>query len=149
MGAAVQDHPGAGSTLTRAARAYLRTGAGGAVLLLVATVLALVWANSPWSGTYERVWETPLALSLGDAVLQESLRHWVNDLLMALFFLLVGLEISRELSVGEYRDRRAVVAPALAAATPAAATATQLVAVAATAPASTSRAATPSRPLQS
>jgi NhaA family Na+:H+ antiporter len=102
-------------SVTAAARHYLHTEAGGAVLLLVATIFALVWANSPWSGSYERFWETPLSLQLGDAVLSESLRHWVNDLLMALFFLLVGLEIAREMSIGEYRDRRAVVAPALAA----------------------------------
>jgi NhaA family Na+:H+ antiporter len=101
--------------VTAAARQYLHTEAGGAVLLLVATVFALVWANSPWAGSYERFWETPLSLQLGDSALTESLRHWVNDLLMALFFLLVGLEIARELSIGEYRDRRAVTAPALAA----------------------------------
>jgi NhaA family Na+:H+ antiporter len=101
--------------VTAAAGRYLQTEAGGAVLLLVATVLALVWANSPWKGSYEGLWETELALSLGDRVLAESLRHWVNDLLMALFFMLVGLEIARELSIGEYQDRRAVAAPALAA----------------------------------
>jgi hypothetical protein len=101
--------------VTAAARQYLHTEAGGAVLLLLATIVALIWANSPWSGSYERFWETPLSLQLGDAVLSESLRHWVNDLLMALFFLLVGLEIARELSIGEYRDRRAVTAPGAAA----------------------------------
>ncbi len=102
-------------SVTAAARHYLHTEAGGAVLLLVATDLALAWANSPWSGSYERFWEAPLSLRAGNAVLSESLRHWVNDLLMALFFLLVGLEIAREMSIGEYRDRRAVAAPALAA----------------------------------
>lgn len=101
--------------VTAAARRYLHTEAGGAVLLLVATLIALIWANSPWAGSYERLWNTPLSLQLGDSGLTESLRHWVNDLLMALFFLLVGLEIARELSVGEYRDRRAVIAPGLAA----------------------------------
>jgi NhaA family Na+:H+ antiporter len=101
--------------VTAAARQYLHTEAGGAVLLLLATMVALIWANSPWSASYEHFWETPLSLQLGEAVLSESLRHWVNDLLMALFFLLVGLEIARELSIGEYRDRRAVTAPALAA----------------------------------
>jgi NhaA family Na+:H+ antiporter len=102
-------------TVSRAARAYLHTEAGGALLLLAATLVALAWANSPWHAGYERLWETELSLRLGEVVLSESLRHWVNDLLMALFFLLVGLEIARELSVGEYRDRRAVAAPALAA----------------------------------
>ena len=101
--------------VTTAARAYLHTESGSAVLLLLATVAALVWANSPWSESYERLWETTFSLQLGDSVLSESLRHWVNDGLMTLFFLLVGLEIARELSVGEYRDKRAVIAPALAA----------------------------------
>ena len=101
--------------ITVAARDYLKTEAGGAVLLLVATVLALVWANSPFGATYERLWDTELALQLGDSAIRESLRHWVNDGLMTLFFLVVGLEIARELSIGEYRDRKAVIAPALAA----------------------------------
>jgi NhaA family Na+:H+ antiporter len=101
--------------VTAAAREYLRTESGGALLLLAATVVALVWANSPWSGSYERLWETELSLQLGEAVLTESLRHWVNDGLMTLFFMLVGLEIAREMSIGEYRDRRSVVVPALAA----------------------------------
>ena len=104
------------SEVTAAARDYLKTESGGAVLLLVATLTALVLANSPFSGTYERVWETELSLQLGDSVIRESLRHWVNDGLMSLFFLVVGLEIARELSIGEYRDRKAVIAPALAAA---------------------------------
>ncbi len=101
--------------VTAAARDYLKTEAGGAVLLLLATLTALVWANSPASGSYERLWETTLSLQLGDSDITETLRNWVNDGLMALFVLLVGLEIARELSIGEYRDRRAVIAPALAA----------------------------------
>lgn len=101
--------------ITAAARQYLHTEAGGAVLLLLATVTALVWANGPWGGTYEPLWETHLAVQLGGSGIDESLRDWVNDALMTLFFLLVGLEIARELSVGEYRDRKAVIAPALAA----------------------------------
>jgi len=101
--------------LTTAARSYLRTEAGGAVVLLLATVTALVWVNSPFAGSYTDLWATELSLRLGDREFGDDLRHWVNDGLMTLFFLLVGLEIARELSVGEYRDRRAVVAPALAA----------------------------------
>ncbi len=104
-----------GGQVTGAARDYLRTEAGSAVLLLIATVTALVWVNSPFGDSYTRLWETTLSVQLGGSGIQESLRHWVNDGLMTLFFLLVGLEIARELSVGEYRDRRAVIAPALAA----------------------------------
>ena len=101
--------------ITASAKDYLRTEAGGAVLLLLATVAALVWANGPWSDSYDALWDTHLSVQLGGSAIDESLRHWVNDGLMTLFFLLVGLEIARELSVGEYQDRRAVIAPALAA----------------------------------
>ncbi len=101
--------------ITAAAKDYLKTEAGGAVLLLLATVSALAWANSPVGDTYERLWETDFSLVLGESAITETLRHWVNDGLMSLFFLVVGLEIARELSIGEYRDRRAVIAPALAA----------------------------------
>ena len=101
--------------ITTAARDYLRTESGSAVLLLLATVVALVWANSPWSDSYESLWSTHLSISVGDSEIDESLRHWVNDGLMTLFFLMVGREIARELSVGEYQERRAVIAPALAA----------------------------------
>jgi len=101
--------------VSRAARAYLSTEAGSGVLLLAATLVALLWANAPWPSGYEMVWTTPLSIQVGTAEIEESLRHWVNDGLMSLFFLVVGLEVARELSVGEYRDRRALAAPALAA----------------------------------
>ncbi len=78
-------------------------------------MVALAWVNSPLKDGYDSLWSTELSLRLGGRELSYDLRHWVNDGLMTLFFLLVGLEIARELSVGEYRDRRAVLAPALAA----------------------------------
>lgn len=78
-------------------------------LLLVGTALiAFIWANSPWRETYFAAQHTHLALSLGDARLDLSLEHWVNDGLMAVFFLLVGLEIKRELLIGELSSRRRV-----------------------------------------
>ncbi|WP_240674874.1 Na+/H+ antiporter NhaA [Cellulomonas endophytica] len=95
-------------------RRFLATEAGGASLLLGATLVALVWANLP-GGTYEAFWHVEAGLRLGSDELALDLRHWVNDGLMALFFLAVGLEISREVSVGELRDPRAVVVPALGA----------------------------------
>ena len=102
-------------TLSPSSKLYFGTEAGGSALLLVATVLALAWANSPWSASYSEFWSTQASISIGGAELSLDLRHWVNDAAMALFFLVVGLEITREVSVGELRDRRNVAAPALGA----------------------------------
>jgi Na+/H+ antiporter NhaA len=99
--------------LSRAARSFLGTEAASAVLLLVAAVAALVWANS--SASYEVFWHTELSLALGDLWLVEDLRHWVNDGLMVLFFFSVGMEMSREMALGELRGARALAAPILAA----------------------------------
>ncbi|WP_226363875.1 Na+/H+ antiporter NhaA [Pseudonocardia abyssalis] len=99
--------------LSRAARAFLRTESGSAVLLLVAAVVALLWVNL--GGGYEEFWHTELSLRIGDTALTEDLRHWVNDGLMVLFFFSVGLEMSREAVLGELRGARAIAAPALAA----------------------------------
>jgi Na+/H+ antiporter NhaA len=99
--------------LSRAARSFLRTEAGSAVLLLGAAVLALLWTNVV--GGYEEFWHTELTLRLGNAEFGLDLRHWVNDGLMVLFFLSVGLEIARETALGELRGARALTAPALGA----------------------------------
>ena len=102
-------------TLSPSSKLYFGTEAGGSALLLAATVVALVWANSPWSASYTAFWSTEATIGVGDLHLTLDLRHWVNDAAMALFFLVVGLEITREVSVGELRDRRNVAAPALGA----------------------------------
>jgi len=106
--------PWSGAT-ARPLQEFLRTEAGGAVLLLAATVVALVWANSPLSGAYEDLWATELTVSLGGGEISEDLRHWVNDGLMVFFFYVVGLEIRRELSMGELTDKREAAIPAIAA----------------------------------
>src|SRR3954470_4824906 len=102
-------------TLSPSSKLYFGTEAGGSALLLVATVLALAWANSPWSASYASFWSTQASIGIGGAELTLDLRHWVNDAAMALFFLVVGPEITREVTVGELRDRRNVAAPALGA----------------------------------
>ena len=88
--------------------------AAAAGVLLAATLLALLWANVPGS-PYEEVWHTPFAISLGDAVLEMDLRHWVNDAAMALFFCLISLEVKRDLVLGEFRDTRRIRIPVVAA----------------------------------
>ncbi|WP_448628456.1 Na+/H+ antiporter NhaA [Geodermatophilus sp. URMC 64] len=93
---------------------FLADEAGSAVLLLAATVVALVWANLPGDG-YEAFWSTEVSLRVGDWTADLDLRHVVNDALISLFFVVVGLEISREVTVGELRNRRRVIVPALGA----------------------------------
>jgi Na+/H+ antiporter NhaA len=96
-------------------RDFLSTETGSAIVLLGAAVLALLWANSPWSDSYESVWGTRLTIRIGGGELSADLRHWVNEGLMTLFFMVVGLEAKRELDLGELRERRRLAVPALAA----------------------------------
>lgn len=101
--------------VARPLQRFLHVEAGGGVILLAATVVALAWANSPWRGGYQAVFHTEIALDVGRHRWSEDLTHWVNDALMAVFFLVVGLEIKREWVAGELRDRRAAALPAVAA----------------------------------
>jgi Na+:H+ antiporter, NhaA family len=94
---------------------FLHTEAAGGVALVVATIAALLWANSPWDASYNELWTTHLAVSLGEWELDLDLRDWINDGLMALFFFVVGLEIKRELVEGELRDPRRAMLPVCAA----------------------------------
>lgn len=101
--------------LAQPLRAFLEIEASGGILLLAATVVALVWANSPWSHGYEALWATHLRLAVGSWHFDETLLLVVNDALMAVFFFVIGLEIKREWVAGELRDRRAALLPAMAA----------------------------------
>jgi Na+:H+ antiporter, NhaA family len=94
---------------------FLHTEAAGGVALVVAAIVALLWANSPWDASYDDLWNTHLAVSLGDRELDLDLREWINDGLMVFFFFVVGLEIKRELVEGELRDRRRAMLPVCAA----------------------------------
>ena len=84
-------------------------------MLLTATAVALVWANSPWASRYDALWHTTLTVGAGDVGLSMDLHHWINDGLMALFFFVVGLEIKREVLVGELADARKAALPIAAA----------------------------------
>jgi Na+:H+ antiporter, NhaA family len=96
-------------------REFLQTESAGGIVLVVAALIALVWANSPWQDSYQDLWNTDLAIRLGERTLDLDLREWVNDGLMAIFFFVVGLEIKRELVEGELRGVRRAALPALAA----------------------------------
>jgi Na+/H+ antiporter NhaA len=92
-------------------RNFLSTEAGGAFVMLGAAIAALVWANSPWWHTYESLWRTELAIHVGSTGIAADFRTWVNEGLMTLFFLVVGLEAKRQLDLGELRERRRLAIP--------------------------------------
>ncbi len=96
-------------------RDFLRTSAAGGVVLVVATLAALSWANSAWSSSYSSFWARTAGINVGGWGLSLSLHDWVNDGLMALFFFVVGLEIKREVVEGELNTRRKAALPAVAA----------------------------------
>jgi NhaA family Na+:H+ antiporter len=101
--------------VARPVHRFLEIEASGGLVLIVAAVAALVWANSPWKESYTDLLHTVVELEVGSFVLREDVQHWVNDGLMTLFFFVVGLEIKREWVSGELRDRRAAALPAIAA----------------------------------
>lgn len=94
---------------------YLKTEAGGGSLLVVAAILALLVANSPWAADYFAFLKHPLPVELGAWRFEFTLKDWVKDGLMAVFFYVIGLELKRELTVGELSDPKAVVLPVAAA----------------------------------
>jgi NhaA family Na+:H+ antiporter len=96
-------------------RSFTSSSASSGLLLLAAAIVALIWANSAWASTYAELWSSKLSISIGELSLSETLLHWINDGLMALFFLVVGLEIKRELLVGELDTPRGAVLPIAAA----------------------------------
>jgi len=100
----------------RPLKRFLDVQAAGGVVLLVATAIALIWANSPWSESYFDLWHTKIDFKIGDVkIFGKDLEHFVNDGLMALFFFVVGLEIKRELVTGQLREFRNAMLPAIAA----------------------------------
>jgi NhaA family Na+:H+ antiporter len=92
--------------LTRPFAWFLRIEAAGGAVLLLFTAAALVLSNSPWARLFEHAWETPIGLQLGSFEFVRSLRGWINDGLMTLFFFLVALELKRELVLGELSNPR-------------------------------------------
>jgi NhaA family Na+:H+ antiporter len=93
---------------------FIQSETSGSILLFAATVVALIWANSPWSASYFALWKLPLQLGRRP-LLSMDLHHWIDDGLMALFFLVVGLEIKREIVKGELSSFRQAALPIMAA----------------------------------
>lgn len=85
---------------------FLNIEAAGGAILLLFTVAALVLSNSPWAHPFLNAWETPIGLQIGSLEFERSLREWINDGLMTLFFFLVALELKRELVLGELNNPR-------------------------------------------
>jgi NhaA family Na+:H+ antiporter len=104
-----------GRRVSSLAQEFTRLAASGGIVLLIATLVALAWANSPWSTAYFRLWETELAFTLGGFTFSESLLEWVNEALMVIFFFVVGLEIKREVTTGELASPRRAAMPIAAA----------------------------------
>ena len=96
-------------------RRFAATASAGGIVLLVATAIALVWANSPWQESYHHLWELPLTFGIGEWSARWTLHHFINDGLMAVFFFLVGLEIKREMLAGELKTIRSAALPMIAA----------------------------------
>jgi len=104
--------------ITRLLRPFIeftRIEASGGILLLACAVLAMLWANSPWAQSYTDLWATKVTFAIGDFKISKALLLWINDGLMAVFFFVVGLEIKREVLVGELSTGRKAALPVAAA----------------------------------
>ncbi len=101
--------------LLRPFQQFLSNEASSGLLLLLCSVIALVWANSPWEHSYHILWHSKMQVSLGAHAINQDLHFWVDDLLMVLFFFVVGLEIKREMLVGELASPRKAALPIIAA----------------------------------
>ena len=96
----------------RRTRTTENTAAG---LLLAATVIAILWANSPWAQSYWTLLDTPVGFSFGDVEFDLTVKHLINDGLMTFFFFIVGLEVMAEFTIGELTDRARAAVPVIAA----------------------------------
>ncbi|MFO1070649.1 MAG: Na+/H+ antiporter NhaA [Geminicoccaceae bacterium] len=94
---------------------FIDTAAASGLVLIAVAALAFVWANSPWAPAYQAMLHAPAGIELGSFALKKPLELWVNDLLMAVFFFLVGLEIKRELLIGELAGWKRASLPAVGA----------------------------------
>jgi NhaA family Na+:H+ antiporter len=102
----IQPNALSSNPLVRPFQQFFRTEAAGGVLLLVCALVALVWANTPWAASYFALWSTVVTAGFGSFEISKPLLLWINDGLMAIFFFVVGLEIKREVLMGELGSPR-------------------------------------------
>lgn len=94
---------------------FFKMEASGGIALMACTIAALIWANSPWAGSYHSLWQTKLTVGIGTWTLSKAAILWINDGLMAIFFFVVGLEIKREILVGGLSTPSQTIMPVAAA----------------------------------
>lgn len=94
---------------------FISKSTTGGIILFIAAIIAIFFANSPWATDYHSIWQHKIGISLGNLELKMSLHHWINDGLMAIFFFVVGLELKRELSNGELASPKKAALPIIAA----------------------------------
>ena len=94
---------------------FVKTESLAGILLFGATILALVWANSPYGVSYESLWQNKIGVSFQDFELKKPLILWINDGLMSVFFFVIGLELKRELFIGEINSLKKAAFPLIAA----------------------------------
>jgi Na+/H+ antiporter NhaA len=104
------------SRFSRGSKATRTTDNTAAALLLAFTVIAIAWANSPWAQSYSTLLDTHLGFSFGAQHFEMTVKHFINDALMTFFFFIVGLEVTREFTIGELTDRSRAAVPVIAAA---------------------------------
>lgn len=112
---ALPKKPSLVAPLLRPVHAFMAAESAGGIVLIASAIAALAWANSPWAKGYHDFWHAKVSVGFGAAAFAMSLEHWVNDGLMVVFFLLVGLEIKRELLLGELASVRRATLPIAAA----------------------------------
>jgi len=109
------DHKSSSSGLHGMFERFVHSEVSGSIVLLLCTITALAWANSPWAESYFELAHTYIGVSWGEASLKLSLQHWVNDALMVIFFFVVGLEIKREIVIGRLSSLDQAILPVTAA----------------------------------
>lgn len=102
-------------TIQKPVREFFKLQSASGILLFFCAGVALVWSNSAWSHQYEQFWHTNITIGYGSIALSKSLLHWINDGFMVIFFFVVGLEIKREMLIGELSDLKKAMLPIVAA----------------------------------